>query len=110
MKIIRHKKPNHSLIRKIYFAEFFSESLAIYSLIPLLFENYRAQSAERVGILLASWQILVVIFEIPTGIVAVGYFSRNTSDSRVSIFIIGLLFTIIFICLELFWRQNYGKK
>lgn len=78
MKIIRHKKTNHTLIRKIYFAEFFSESLAIYSLIPLLFENYGGQSAERVGILIASWQILVVLFEIPTGIIADKY-GRKTS-------------------------------
>ena len=73
MEIKDAKQPTTSLVGKIYFSEFFSESLAVYALIPLLFEQYGGQSAERVGILLASWQILIVLFEIPTGIVADKY-------------------------------------
>lgn len=61
------------LRKKIFLTEFFGEFIPIYALIPLLFIEYGNMNALQVGTLLALWQILIVIFEVPTGVVADRY-------------------------------------
>lgn len=63
-------KPLKSLKGRVLLAEFTAEAIPIYALVPLMFANYGGLDALQVGTLLAVWQVLIMVFEIPTGIVA----------------------------------------
>lgn len=66
----KQSSPLSSLTRRIFAMEFISEFILIYPFYSIMFGERSGISAAGLGILLAIWQVVAVVSEVPTGIIA----------------------------------------
>ncbi len=64
------REPLPPLTRRIFLLSFMSEFLVIYPFYVIMFGERGNVSPAGVGILLASWMVLSVVSEVPTGVIA----------------------------------------
>ncbi len=58
------------LVRRIFLLSFMSEFIVIYPFYVIMFGERSGISAAHIGVLLASWMVVSVLAEVPTGILA----------------------------------------
>ena len=90
-----------SVIYKIYISEFFAEFIPIYVIFPIMFVERGGVSAAGVGVLLAVWQIVIVVADVPTGIFA-DHFPRKYA------LLMGKMFRIFTYPIWLLYPHFYG--
>jgi MFS family permease len=69
-KNTRQREPLPPLTRRIFALSFMSEFIVIYPFYVIMFGERGEVSATGIGLLLATWMIVSVLAEIPTGIIA----------------------------------------
>src|SRR5687768_8630211 len=70
VKNAKSHEPLPPLTKRIFALSFMSEFIVIYPFYVIMFGERGDVSAGGVGILLASWMIVSVLAEVPTGIIA----------------------------------------
>lgn len=70
VKNVKSREPLPPLTKRIFALSFMSEFIVIYPFYAIMFGERGDVSAGGVGILLATWMIVSVLAEVPTGIIA----------------------------------------